>query len=429
MLPAWPFQFGSHRPELPHNLSDKQMTRLAILTSAISPYHDARYRAAAQSIEEVVVVSATSEGEFAEFVAERRGDYGVTVLYPGRISYAAAVKSGDIAARTSTCLNELRPDIIAIAGWAAPEGLAALDWARCANIPVILMSESQGDDASRSLVREVVKRRIVSQFDAALVGGPPHLEYVVQLGLVRSRIFLGYNSVDNTHFFRGASVAREHRAELLQAHGLPERYLLASARFIEKKNLPTLIEAYSIARQGAGNVPDLVILGDGAGRGHLESMVADLGLTNNVHLPGFRGYDVLPVYYGLADAFCHVSTSEQWGLVVNEAMAAGLPVIVSQRCGVARTILSGGGSGIVVEPTLEGVTEGLKTVLTMSAQQRTVMGASASEAVASWGPDRFGTGMRAAVDCAIRSPRNSKMLPWDRLLIKQLQKRVFTEVA
>src|SRR5207248_5879043 len=96
--------------------------------------------------------------------------------------------------------------------------------------------------------------------------------------------------------------------------------------------------------QGAGNPPwDLVLLGDGPLRETLNTQLSTLNLHSHVHLPGFKRYDELPVYYALAKAFVHASTTEQWGLVVNEAVASGLPVIVSERCGCVPELVNGNG--------------------------------------------------------------------------------------
>ena len=130
---------------------------------------------------------------------------------------------------------------------------------------------------------------------------------------------------------------------------MPENYFLASARFIEKKNLSTLIEAYAEYRRRSSAFAKATadkeiagkrrgtscFLGDGPLRETLNSQLSTLNLHEHVHLPGFKPYDELPVYYALANAFVHASTTEQWGLVVNEAIASGLPVIVSDRCGCA----------------------------------------------------------------------------------------------
>ena len=72
-----------------------------------------------------------------------------------------------------------------------------------------------------------------------------------------------------------------------------------------------------------------MILGDGPLHGELLRQRAQLQLESDVIFPGFVQYDQLPLYYGLAGAFVHASTVEQWGLVVNEALASALPVLVS----------------------------------------------------------------------------------------------------
>ena len=109
---------------------------------------------------------------------------------------------------------------------------------------------------------------------------------------------------------------------------LPENYFLASARFVEKKNLLGLVRAYGQYRQiappeGSRKSWGLVLLGDGEFGPQIRRLVADLSLEDSVRLPGFKQYPELPAYYGLAGAFVHASVTEQWGLVVNEAMGFG----------------------------------------------------------------------------------------------------------
>ncbi len=149
-------------------------------------------------------------------------------------------------------------------------------------------------------------------------------------------------------------------------------YFLASNRFIEKKNLPRLIEAYAGYREKAEKLKpeilkskisacqnvsvsdftpwDLVLLGDGALRPDLCRLISDLRLQDSVLLPGFIQYPELPTFYAHAGAFIHASTTEQWGLVVNEAMASGLPVLVSNRCGCAQDLVQEGVNGFTFDP-------------------------------------------------------------------------------
>src|SRR5262249_41808278 len=150
----------------------------------------------------------------------------------------------------------------------------------------------------------------------------------------------------------------EHSAEKRTALRLPADYFLASARFTEKKNLPGLLRAYARYRDrcqenrtGDAQSPwELVVLGDGPGRQQLEQLRDELGLSERVRLPGFQQYDVLSSYYAFARAFVHASTVEQWGLVVNEAMASGLPILLSNRCGCASMLLDEGVNGYLFDP-------------------------------------------------------------------------------
>ena len=93
-----------------------------------------------------------------------------------------------------------------------------------------------------------------------------------------------------------------------------------------------------------------MLLGDGPLKSDLCRLISDLGLQHSVLLPGFKQYPELPAYYGLASAFVHASTTEQWGLVVNEAMASGLPVLVSNRCGCAADLVQEGVNGFTFDP-------------------------------------------------------------------------------
>src|SRR6185369_3826531 len=111
-----------------------------------------------------------------------------------------------------------------------------------------------------------------------------------------------------------------------------------------------LVQGYAKYRAKVGKSAwKLVLLGDGPT--NLIRLIADLELQDSVLLPGFKQYEELPTYYGLANAFVHASTSEPWGLVINEAVASGLPVIVSNRCGCAPELVNG--NGFTFDPTNE----------------------------------------------------------------------------
>ena len=403
---------------------------LAIFTRQIGHYHDARYRSAAAALDRVTVISTANQGGFAEFLARDTGAYDIVRLFEDRAGYDQAVANRRLGPAVDAALDKAAPDAVAISGWTNPESIAAIRWGRMRNVPLVMMSETQADDAARSWLRETIKSRIVSLCDSALVGGPTHAAYVEQLGIAADRVHLGYNAVDNAYFAAGAQAARRDAAASRAEHGLPKRYLLASARFIEKKNLAALVAAFAKAvRNSSSKTPDLVILGDGETKPAILAAASAGGVADRVHLPGFRGYDVLPAYYGLADAFVHVSTVEQWGLVVNEAMASAVPAIVSEPCGVSRTVVVDGISGFVVDPDIDSIAKAFAMMFSMTPEARLQMGEQAAQAIMDWGPARFGSGMVSAIESAVAAPRQGRPPPWDAAILAYMEKTAIESVA
>jgi glycosyltransferase involved in cell wall biosynthesis len=322
--------------------------------------------------------------------------------------------------------------VVAIPGWSFRGVLVVLQWCLKHRIPVVVMSESTVWDEPRMAWKEAVKRRMVALSSAALVGGKPHKDYMVKLGMPAERVFLGYDAVDNGYFSAKAEEVRSAKCEVRSKFGLPENYFLASARFIEKKNLARLIEAYGLYRKkaqklkteilkaGDGNrkseIWDLVLLGDGALRESLCALRSALGLDACVHLPGFKQYPDLPAYYGLAKAFIHASTKEPWGLVVNEAMASGLPVLVSNRCGCAADLVQEGVNGFTFDPYNIGQLADLMLKISAFNFPLSAFGSESQRIISQWGPDRFAQGLEAAAKCALQvGPKQAGL--FDKLLL------------
>lgn len=372
--------------------------KLALLFDHFGPYHLARQRGAAGAGLEVTGV---------EFYSRSR-DYAWAPTDAGGLAVETVCRSTEVTKAQFrealwAVLDRLKPDGVAIPGWSAGEALAAWQWCTQRKVPGVLMSESCAHDEKRVGWKEWVKSQVVGCCSAALAGGSLHQTYLELLGLDRSRIFLGYDVVDNAYFEQGAIAAG---AEHSQAGGV----FLASARFIAKKNLDRLISAYASYREGflkTGREPwKLLLLGDGELRPDLEAQVKALALTNSVSMPGFLQYETLPAQYAKASAFIHASTTEQWGLVVNEAMASGLPVIVSNRCGSAADLVQNGVNGFAFDPyDVEALTAAMTQLSSLPAAELEAMSQASRKLVGEWGPERFGQGMKQAVERAVKSPR------------------------
>jgi glycosyltransferase involved in cell wall biosynthesis len=140
-------------------------------------------------------------------------------------------------------------------------------------------------------------------------------------------------------------------------------------------------------------------------------------------LAGAKSYSDIPAFYALADVFVHASMTEQWGLVVNEAMASGLPILVSNRCGCAPDLVKDNVNGFTLDPF--NVEEMANAMLKISAFQDvrlSAFGDASRVIIAEWGPDRFASGMKTAVARALEiGPKRAGIL--DQLLLRALTSR------
>src|SRR6266498_659162 len=375
---------------------------IAVVFHYIGPYHHARLNAAASRLS-VTGFEWLAKAHDAWGKAGSDARYHKVSLFPE----AAHNNLGSSQLRRAfwSALEQANPDVVAVNGWNDFGSLVAADCCVRRGIPMVVMSESARQDEPRTWWKEMIKRRVVGVYSAALVGGQRHVEYLVELGMPRDSIFTGYDVVDNAYFRRRAEEVRSQKSDVRKQYGLSENYFLASARFIEKKNLPTLIRAYAAYRQkseASGNPPwDVVLLGDGPLREALNSQLSTLNLHSHVHLPGFKQYDELPVYYAFAKALVHPSTTEQWGLVVNEAIASGLPVIVSDRCGCVPELVNW--NGFTFNPLDErDLAERLLEMASLSDNERKKLADASYRIAANFGPERFGDGLEQAASVAMQ---------------------------
>ena len=391
---------------------------VAVVFHHIGPYHHARLNAAADRVS-VTGIEWSAKGYDRWGAPDSPPRYQKVSLFSEATDYYP--RKAELRRAFWSALEQANPEVVAVNGWNNFGSLAAAKCCVERGVSMVVMSESARDDEPRTWWKETIKRQIVGLYSAALIGGQRHVEYLVELGMPRQRIFTGYDVVDNAYFRRRAEEVRSQKSDVRKQYGLSENYFLASARFIEKKNLPTLIRAYVAYRQkseASGNPPwDVVLLGDGPLREALKSQLSTLNLHRHVRLPGFKQYDELPVYYALAKAFVHASTTEQWGLVVNEAIASGLPVIVSNRCGCVPELVQG--NGFIFESTDEHeLGSRLLEMASLSDEERRRLGDVSYTIGANFAPERFGEGMEQAAQLALNQPRKASLLC--RILVRLL---------
>lgn len=380
----------------------EKLLKIAVLCDRMGPYHAARLNAASRYAEIISVEFSELSQTYAWDAVKTPCNFQRVILFSDAPINMQSVKS--IAERVNQILGNIKPQVVAIPGWDTPPLLMALWWCLRHRTPTILMSDSQRHDEKRVWWKEWIKAQVVKLHSSGFVAGSPHVDYLKSLGMTEANIVTGVDVVDNDFFAENAKKCQINAAEVRERLGLPEKYFLASSRFVAKKNLFVLLKSYASYRaKGIQHPWNLVLLGDGQLKQQLIDYRDELGLSDNVILPGFRQYNELPAYYGLAGAFIHASTAEQWGLVVNEAMACGLPVIVSAPCGCTPDLVRNAVNGFTFDPQDSDELAGLMALISNDTCNRTEMGQASRDIIKDWTLETFTSNLVRAANKALEA--------------------------
>ena len=395
---------------------------IVVIFHNIGGYHAARLRAAQTVCQQkgyrltaIQVTNQTHEHPWGELQGEMPFPLKtlLKVEANGYISPHVRFSSKTAIDLLSACLDDLQPDAVAIPGWGFPISRAALSWCQRDRIPAILMSDSKWDDKKRHWWKEGLKSWLyVRKYAAALVAGELHRHYLIRLGIPEEKIFLGYDVVDNDYFAKQAEIARQDPiAARHRQPKIPNRpYFLAVTRLIRRKNIVLLVEAFAAYRQHVGTAQawDLVICGSGKEEPCIRKLLFDKALIGTVHLPGFIPYQSIGDWYGLASAFIHPALQEQWGLVVNEACAAGLPILCSRTVGASYELIQADENGFLFDPAnQEEMTAVLLKMHYLDPDSRHRKGKLSQKIVANYAPSQFAHGLINAIEMAILNCSNT----------------------
>ena len=371
--------------------------KLGILFSNFGPYHLARIKGCIDHCKQyqtkvVAIELAQSEEKYSW--KTKRKDYNFPIFSAIQDQELEKTNILYLLLKLNLLLNNINPDVIAVVGYSQPGMLYTLLWGIWNRKPIILLTDSKENDELRIWWKEKLKSLIIKQYKAALVAGETHKQYLTKLGMPSETIFLGYDVVDNQTFHPN-NICHFPRP-------LKRPYFLAINRFVSKKNLPLLISTYAEYFQIRGYLAwDLVLSGDGELRPQIEQQINELGLQKFIHLPGFLQQEELLPYFAHASCFIHASTQEQWGLVVNEAMAAGLPVIVSNRCGCFEDLVIEGVNGFGFDPRNQQELTDLMLKMSSGKVDLAVMGEASLKHIQKYSPDYFAQGLMKALEYSL----------------------------
>jgi glycosyltransferase involved in cell wall biosynthesis len=241
-------------------------------------------------------------------------------------------------------LREARPNCVVVSGWSTFAAQAALSWCRARRVPYVLLVESHDVGPKpgwRRRVKETVVPPIVRRAAGVLVTGSLARESMLALGAAPERVRVFANTVDVVRYGERADELAGRRDELRAEFGLSpgDVAVLTVARLAPEKGIDILIRAAAQA-----GLP-VVVLGQGAERPRLEQLAREVQARATF---ASSPWDEVVEAYAAADVFALLSTHEPWGVVVNEAAACGLPLVLSDRVGAARDLLEDGENGVLV---------------------------------------------------------------------------------
>lgn len=277
----------------------------------------------------------------------------------------------------------------------------ALAAAKSSGTPVFLRGETHlglRRKGLKAMLRTPLIRPVLHSFDAVLAIGSANARYYEAMGIAPERIFHVPYTVDNERFELQAELTIAAREALVTSCGLdPSRpVIIFAAKFEERKRPGDLIRAYANLRR-SGTDAQLAMFGSG----ELEEELRELVLQEKIEdvvFPGFRNQSELPAIYGACDAFVLPSENEPWGLAVNEAMAAGAPIILSREIGCAEDLVEDGINGRVFDARdIPGLTDALRDVVQDRARAE-AMRAASKVRIANWSYRECAKGIREAIE-------------------------------
>ncbi len=354
--------------------------RLAVIWTNFGPYHLARIQAVKRLFDVRAIELASDERLYRWW--RREPDASAYTLTQGAWEDQRGLF---VARKLWQMLDELRPTVILVPGYADLPALCAAAWGRSHGAKTILMSDSNYEDRPRGVLSELLKRTLVTLlYSGGMVGGKRSASYLRRLGIPGEKIARAYDVVDN-HYF--AAEAERRRVEAGQSERPP--YFLFVGRLAPEKNISTLLCAHARYLESCGSWP-LVIVGGGPLSEQLHEQAKEQIQSGMVVFAGHKDIHELPEFYAFAGCFVLPSTREPWGLVVNEAMASGLPVIVSSRCGCADDLVEDGSNGFLFNPeSASDLFRLLGYVSRLAEEERMRMAHKSLEIIRGFSPERW----------------------------------------
>lgn len=399
--------------------------RICFYWARVGPYHAARFLAVKESNKNSFLVQVSDTDPTYGWSIFSSADVWTDTLFKGRIAPRGPFfVFGKIAWYLySKCIN-----VLFVPSYWPANSLVAAVAAKLLGINLVFMTDSHENSGKNNGIFFLIKKLLITLYDSAFVAGGLHRQYACNLGFSSDRILEGYDVVDNTYFnfesARALATEETTRSRLF----LPNKYILSLGRFVEKKNLSTILSAYAdLVRSGLNAGHALVFVGSGPVKSQLfkladayklcvvdhmdgKSTTSSLECGGIVHFLPFAQIDTVPAFYALASGFVLASTTEEWGLVVNEAMASGCPTLVSSAVGCAPDLVEDGKTGYIFDPNDVATLSDRMARLCGDEQHAKEMGRAAQRKIDDWSCHKFANNALLAARAAAGNDAETRVV-------------------
>jgi glycosyltransferase involved in cell wall biosynthesis len=310
-------------------------------------------------------------------------------------------------------LRSGRYDVLWLHGHNYAANLIALVSAKTAGLPVMMRGDTHlglPRHGAKAVVRRPLMGALYYWCDRLLAIGSENAKFYRAMGVSEQKIFLVPYSVDNDRFLQATKLKKGQRVAVRKRYNIPpdRTVVLYAAKFTRRKRPGDLLEVARRLKSTTKRPFMVVMAGAGELEPELRTFCVDHGLENVV-FTGFVNQSELPALYGASDVFVLPSEHEEWGLAVNEAMCAGLPVVVSQEVGCVPDLVRDGVNGYT---PAAGDTAGLSHALRRLIEDETLrrrQGQASFARIHEWGFPECLHGIRAAL-AGLRN-RNTQVIP------------------
>jgi glycosyltransferase involved in cell wall biosynthesis len=337
-----------------------RVARVAVVTSHPIQYHSPWFRALAQVVDlEVFYCHRQDAAGQAAAGFGHPFEWDVPLLEGYRyrwlenVSPTPQVESfrGCDTPAVAALVREGGYDACVVTGWYLKSYWQAIRACWNARVPILMRGDSHlgtPRSALKSAAKFVPYAWMLRQMDAHLFVGEANREYLRHYGVPETQLFFTPHFVDNDRFSRSADQAREGgaAAAFRATAGVPKDAVvfLFAGKLIARKRAIDFVQALAGLR-ASGRLVHGIVVGSGPEEADLRQQAEMLGAP--VHFAGFINQTALPVAYAAADCLVLPSSNETWGLVVNEAMACGVPAIVADCVGCATDLVVPGETGFI----------------------------------------------------------------------------------